>query len=144
MPSNRSIKRPSQIKSQGELTHASVMHGRVSGRHCLPAEVTHLLGQQVCKPNLAFKEVNFSEMQPPTLKRTWTAVVSVDTAGCAVNSRGHFEIVFSRLKEIGPEIEFREQFKWLPPSVNVAVDFWADEAVESYRIDSVSPCSCIH
>jgi hypothetical protein len=33
--------------------------------------VTHLLGQQVCKPNLAFKEVHFSEMQPPTLKRTW-------------------------------------------------------------------------
>jgi hypothetical protein len=123
--------------------HPLCMVGFLAGIAYLTS-VTHLLGQQVCKPNLAFKEVHFSEMQPPTLKRTWTAVVSVDTAGCAANSRGHFEIVFSRLKEIGPEIEFREQFKWLPPSVKVAVDFWADEAVESYRIDSVSPCSCVH
>jgi hypothetical protein len=110
--------------------------------------VTQVLGQQMCKPSLAFKEVHFSEMQPPTLKRTWTAVVSVDAAGCAANSTGHFEIVFSRLKEIGPDIEFREKFKWLPPSVKVAVDFWADEAVdeavERYRIDYVSRCSCVH
>jgi hypothetical protein len=105
--------------------------------------VTHLLGQQLCEPNLAFKEVNFSEMQPPTLKRTWTAVVSVDTAGCAANSRGHFEIIFSRLKEIGPDIEFREEFRWLPPSVKVVVEFWADEAVERYWIDNVSACSCV-
>ena len=104
--------------------------------------VAQVLGQQVCKPSLAFKEVQFSEMQPPTLKRTWTAVVSVDAAGCAANSGGHFEIVFSRLKEIGPEIEFREQFKWQPPSVKVAVDFWADEAVERYRLDNITPCPC--
>ena len=104
--------------------------------------VAQVLGQQVCKPSLAFKEVQFSEMQPPTLKRTWTAVVSVDASRCAANSRGHFEIVFSRLKEIGPEIEFREQFKWLPPSVKVAVDFWADEAVERYRLDNITPCPC--
>ena len=106
--------------------------------------VTQVPGQEVCKPVLSFKEVRFSEMQPPTLQRTWTAVVSVDASGCAAGSTGHFEIVFSRLKEIGPEIEFREQFKWLPPSVKVAVDFWADEAVERYWIDNVSPCSCVH
>ena len=123
--------------------HRLCMLGVWVGFACLMS-VTQTLGQQVCKPILAFKEVRFSEMQPSTLERTWTAVVSVDASGCAASSTGHFEIVFSRLKEIGPEIEFREQFKWLPPSVKVAVDFWADEAVKSYRIDSVSPCSCVH
>ncbi|HEY1361436.1 MAG TPA: hypothetical protein VGF60_04270, partial [Xanthobacteraceae bacterium] len=81
--------------------------GFLAGVACLTS-ATQALGQQVCKPGLAFKAVHFSEMQPPTLKRTWTAVVSVDAAGCAANSSGQFEIVFSRLKEIGPEIEFRE------------------------------------
>jgi hypothetical protein len=119
------------------------MFGFLAGIAYLMSE-TQVLGQQVCKPSLAFKEVHFSEMQPPTLKRTWTAIVSVDTASCAADSRGHFEIVFSRLKEIGPEIVFREQFKWLPPSVKVVVDFWADEAIERYRIDNVSPCYCVH
>ena len=36
---------------------------------------------------------------------------------------GHFEIGFSRLKENGIEIEFREQFIWLPPSVEVSRRF---------------------
>jgi hypothetical protein len=81
-------------------------------------------------------------MQAPTLERKWTAVVSVDTSGCAANSAGYFEIVFTRLKEIGPDIEFREQFVWLPPSVQVGVNFAADEAVGRYRIDNITPCSC--
>jgi hypothetical protein len=106
--------------------------------------VTQVLAQQVCRPALAFKEVQFSGMQPPTLQRKWTAVVSVDATRCAENSTGYFEIVFTRLKEGAPDIKFREQFKWLPSSVKVAVDFWADEAVERYRIDNVSPCSCVH
>jgi hypothetical protein len=104
--------------------------------------ITQAVGQQACRPALEVKEVQFSEMQPPTLKRTWTAVVSVDASRCAANSRGNFEIVFTRLKEIGPELDFREQFAWLPPSVNVAVDFAADEAVQRYRIDTITPCAC--
>ena len=48
----------------------------------------------------------------------------------------------SRLKENGIEVEFREQSIWLPPSVKVSVDFWADEAVEAYWLDNVAPCSC--
>jgi len=51
-------------------------------------------------------------------------------------------IGFSRLKENGIEVEFREQSIWLPPSVKVSVDFWADEAVEAYWLDYVAPCSC--
>jgi hypothetical protein len=100
------------------------------------------VGQQVCRPALAFKDVQFSEMLPPTMERRWTAVVSVDASRCAMNSQGYFEIGFSRLKENGVEIEFSESFRWLPPSVRVAVDFWADEAVERYWIGNVSPCPC--
>jgi hypothetical protein len=104
--------------------------------------VTQAVGQQECRPALAFKEVHFSQMQPPTLERKWTAVVSVDASRCPAKSEGYFEIVFSRLKEIGPEIEFRERFKWLPPSVKVEVDFAADEAVERYWFDNITPCPC--
>ena len=103
---------------------------------------TDAAGEPACRPTLAFKEVVFSKMQAPTLERKWTAVVSVDTSGCAANSSGYFEIVFTRLKEIGPDIEFREQFVWLPPSVKVGVDFAADEAVGRYRIDNITPCPC--
>lgn len=104
--------------------------------------VTQAVSEPMCKPVLAFKEVRFSEMQPPTLERKWTALVSVDASRCAANSAGYFQIVFSRLKETGVEIEFREQFVWLPPSVKVGVDFWADEAVERYWLGNVTPCPC--
>ena len=68
--------------------------------------------------------------------------MSVDASRCAVNTGGHFEIGFSRLKENGAEVEFREQFMWQAPAVTVAVDFWADEAVEGYWIHNVAPCPC--
>ena len=95
-----------------------------------------------CKPNLDIKDVHFSQMQPPTMERKWSALVAVDASGCAANSAGYFEIVFVRLLEIGPEREFREQFVWMPPLVKVGVDFGAYEAVERYRIDNVTPCTC--
>lgn len=104
--------------------------------------VTQAVGQEECRPILAFREVHFSGMQPPTLQRKWTAVVSVDASRCAANSKGYFKIGFTRLKEIGPEIAFRERFMWLPPSVKVEVDFAADEAVDAYWIENVAGCSC--
>ena len=104
--------------------------------------VTQAAGQPVCRPALAFKDVQLSPMQPPTLERRWTAIVAVDASRCAIDSAGYFEIGFSRLKETGAEIEFREQFIWLPPTVKVSVDFWADEAVEAYWFDTVTPCRC--
>lgn len=94
-----------------------------------------------CRPALAFKEVRFSAMQPPTMERKWSAVLSVDASRCATTA-GSFEIIFSRQKENGPEIEFREQFTWQSPAVTVAVDFGADEAVEGYWIHNVAPCPC--
>src|SRR6185369_7656721 len=83
----------------------------------------------VCKPVLAVKDVRFSSVQPETMERTWSATLSVDASRCATMS-GRFEILFSRLKENAPEIDFTERFTWKPASVEVSVNFWADEAVE--------------
>lgn len=106
------------------------------------AGMAQAAGQPVCRPALAFKDVQFSPMQPPTLERRWTAIVAVDASRCATDSAGYFEIGFSRLKETGAELDFREQFIWLPPAVKVSVDFWADEAVEAYWFNTVTPCRC--
>jgi hypothetical protein len=103
--------------------------------------MTQAVAQQVCQPVLAFKDVQFSEMQLPTRERKWTAVLSVDASRCATTS-GRFAIGFSRLKETAPEIDFREQFTWLSPLTRVEVGFWADEAVERYWLDNVPPCAC--
>jgi hypothetical protein len=51
-------------------------------------------------------------MRPPTLERKWTAIVAVDASRCVANSAAYFEIAFSRAKEMGVEIEFREEFMW--------------------------------
>ncbi len=48
--------------------------------------VTQAIGQQICRPALAFKQIRFSEMKPPTLEREWTAVLSVDASRCATTS----------------------------------------------------------
>jgi hypothetical protein len=101
----------------------------------------HAAGEPACRPALAVSEVRFSAMLPPTMQRKWTAVVSVDASHCATTA-GTFEIGFSRLKENGPEIDFRERFTWQLPSIGVSVYFWADEAVETYWLDNVVPCPC--
>jgi hypothetical protein len=104
--------------------------------------VTQSVGAGPCKPDLDIKEVRFSQMQPPSMERKWTAVVSVDASHCAANTAGYFEIVFDRLLEIGPDLEFREQFIWMSPSIKVAVDFGAYEAVGRFRIDNITQCAC--
>jgi hypothetical protein len=104
--------------------------------------VTQVLGQEFCRPALAITDVQFSKMHAPTWERKWTAIVSVDASRCTTNATGSFEIVFTRLKENGVEIEFSEKFAWSPPAVTVVVDFWADEAVERYWIGNVSACVC--
>ncbi len=100
------------------------------------------LGQQQCKPVLAIKDVRFPEIKLPSLERRWTALVTVDAARCAPNSAGYFGIGFSRAKENAPDIDFSEQFVWMPPAVQVGVDFWMDEAAEAYWINNVSACAC--
>jgi len=106
------------------------------------ASVVPVTGHPLCRPTLNVTSVQFSQMIPPTLERKWTAVVSVDASRCAANSTGNFEIVFTRLKEIGADLEFREKFMWRPPSVRVEADFGPDEAVERYWIGKISSCPC--
>ena len=105
------------------------------------ASVVPVTGHPLCRPMLKVTGVQFSEMIPPTLERKWTAVVSVDASHCATTS-GRFAISFSRLKETAPDLEFQEQFIWLPPSVTVSVDFWPDEAVERYWLSDIVACPC--
>ena len=66
-------------------------------------------GERTCKPTLGFREVRFAPMQPPTLERKWTAVLSVDASRCATAS-GRFGIIFSRMKDNAPEADFVEHF----------------------------------
>ncbi len=93
-------------------------------------------------PGLTLSEVQFSPIRTPKLQRNWTAVLTVDAAECAANSAGHFEIVFTRLSENAPDLEFREHFAWSSFPRNIALDFAADEAVAGYRIENITPCVC--
>ena len=93
---------------------------------------------------LQLQNVQFSQMQPKTLRRKWTAVVAVDASGCAANASGSFELGYTRLQEIGPDADFRQQFTWHLPSVQVSMEFSGTEAVERSWIEKVSPCECAH
>ena len=97
---------------------------------------------QVCQPTLTIQDVQFSEMQPPTLERKWTANVTVDASRCKADSGGYFEIVFRRLSEIAPDIEFRERYLWTPPAVKVVVVVSAYEAIAGYHVEHVTRCTC--
>ena len=110
---------------------------------------TEAIADNLCRPALALDEVEFSAMMPPTLERIWSAVVSIDASACAEDSKGQFEIVFTRLSENAPDLEFRKQYIWSAPSsvwpvpfLGVGLAFAADEAVGHYRIDNVTPCAC--
>ena len=110
---------------------------------------TQAIGENLCRPTLTVDEVEFSAMMSPTLERMWSAVVSVDASGCTDNAKGYFEIVFTRLSENAPDLEFRKQFIWSAPSfvwqmpsVGVGLTFAADEAVAQYRIENITSCEC--
>jgi len=104
--------------------------------------VTPAIAQNLCRPTLTINEVLFSPIERSNLERKWTATVTANTSDCAVDSGGFFDIVFTRLSENAPDLEFRQRFAWSPFSVNVAIDFAADEAVGQYRIENVTPCVC--
>jgi len=107
----------------------------------LLAGVTPAAATSLCKPVIGFKEVRFSPTHRETMERTWSATLSVDASRCATTS-GRFEILFSRSKENAPEDEFVEPFTWKAGSVEISVNFWADEAVEGYWLRSVPACPC--
>ena len=99
------------------------------------------LAAPVCKPQFVLTDVHFSETHPETMQRRWTAHLSVDASRCA-SASGRFEILLTRQKENALETDFAEQFTWKAGTVAVSVEFWADEAVESYRLGNVAACSC--
>jgi len=104
--------------------------------------VTPAIAQNLCRPNLAITDALLSPIEWPNLQRKWTAIVTANTSECAVNSGGFFDIVFTRLSENAPDLEFRQRFAWSPFSLKLAVAFAADEAVENFRIENVTPCIC--
>jgi hypothetical protein len=84
---------------------------------CVPAQA---MAGIVCKPVLTFREVRSSEAQNQL--RKWTGVLAVDPGRCLATS-GAFEIKFVRIKEMGPDLLFRERFKWNPGQTPVSLDF---------------------
>jgi len=103
--------------------------------------LTPAVAASLCKPVIGFKEVRFSPTHRETMERTWSATLAVDASRCTTTS-GRFEILFTRLKENAPEIEFSEPFVWKPGSMEISVNFWADEAVEGYWLHSIAACPC--
>jgi hypothetical protein len=120
-------------------------------RGCIAASITTIIAlvgatestaEHLCRPALTLDDVEFSSMIPPTLERVWSAIVSVDASQCAANSKGNFDIVFTRLSENAPDLEMRKQFTWSVHSLGVSLAFAADEAAVQYRIEHVTPCVC--
>lgn len=114
----------------------------LAGLGLIVPSVTRAVAGEMCTPALSIRDVHFTKMQPPIFSRTWSAIVSVDAPHCPTNASGTFDVVFVRESETAPDLEFREQFVWRAPFVKIHLDFDADEAVQSYRIDNVSACAC--
>lgn len=104
--------------------------------------VTPALAQNLCRPTLTINNALLSPIEPSNLQRKWTATVTANTSECAVNSGGFFDIVFTRLSENAPDLEFRQRFVWSPFAAKVTMDFAADEAIGQYRIENVTACVC--
>ena len=119
--------------------YRSFIYGIVAGTVGIDS-IMSANGDPLCHPKLTANDVQFSEMIPPTLQRKWTAIVLVDASACQPNSIGYFDIVFTRLSETAPDLEFTERFAWRPPSVGVAVNFAANEAVQRFRVENITAC----
>jgi len=96
-------------------------------------------GQAICRPQLAIKDVRFSQMVG--VKRYWWASIEVDSSRC-VESSGRFEMKFVRLKENAKDLKFTERVGWQRGPTDVVMEFWADEAVLEYQIGYVPTCTC--
>jgi hypothetical protein len=107
----------------------------------LLSAATQSVAQQACKPVLEIKETRLSAMKPLTLERRWVAELSVDASQCA-SQAGRFQIGFTRLTEGGPDLQFTETFDWRSGTLEVSIDFRADEAVQDYWIANVDQCPC--
>lgn len=75
------------------------------------------------------------------MQRTWTGTLVADASPCSTAS-GQFDIQFTRLKEVAPDLQFTERFTWVAGQSEVSLDFWWDESLEDARIISIAPCPC--
>src|SRR5512132_724343 len=100
---------------------------------------TQAAAGQLCKPVLSLREVRISEAHE--LQRTWTGVLVADASQCSTES-GPFDMHFTRLKEVSPDLQFTERFTWVSGQSELVLDFWWDEWLEDYRIVSIAPCPC--
>jgi hypothetical protein len=94
-----------------------------------------------CKPALAFRQVSFSPINHETMRRRWTATLSVDGSPCAATS-GRFEILFALWSETAQDDEFIRAFTWTAGLTAVAVDVAAHEAIGGYRLQNIATCPC--
>jgi hypothetical protein len=101
--------------------------------------VTQAAAGQLCKPGLSLRDVRISEAHE--MQRTWTGVLVADASRCSTTS-GFFDMQFTRLKEISPDLQFTERFTWVSGQSELLLDFWWDEWLEDYRILSIAPCPC--
>jgi hypothetical protein len=93
----------------------------------------------LCNPVLSLRDVRTSEAHE--MQRTWTGVLLADASRCSTTS-GLFDIQFTRLKEISPDLQFTERFTWVSGQSDLSLDFWWDEWPEDSRIVSIAPCPC--
>ena len=121
---------------------------RSSIRHCFLAFLagaihsgTASAGDPNCTPKLTVQRTKLTELRPPALMRFWFAVIAVDASACTA-SAGQFDVVITRYRENGPDLTFRERFVWTPPSIEIAVEFTADESVGSFWLENVTSCPC--
>lgn len=100
---------------------------------------TQPVAGNLCKPILSLRDVRISEAHE--MHRTWTGVVVADASPCSTKS-GQFDVQFTRLKEVAPDLQFMERFTWVSGRSDLSLDFWWDEWLEDHRIMSIAPCPC--
>lgn len=100
---------------------------------------TQPVAGNLCKPILSLRDVRLSEAHE--MHRTWTGVVVADASPCSTTS-GQFDVQFTRLKEVAPDLQFIERFTWVSGRSELSLDFWWDEWLEDHRIMSIAPCPC--
>jgi len=118
---------------------------RLSHRSILLAVTLVLLGatqavaSKLCKPTLWLRDVRISEARE--MHRTWTGVLVADGSPCSTTS-GQFDVQFTRLKEVAPDLQFIERFTWVSGQSELSLDFWWDEWLEDHQILGIAPCPC--
>ena len=70
-----------------------------------------------------------------------SASINVAASRCTTTS-GLFSIGFIRLAENARDLTFNEPFIWRLGQKRVVVEFWADEAVQTYWLADIAACPC--